>query len=38
MAVSKLKNIWEFAPEDIIGYERICKDIIGYERIYKDIF
>ena len=31
-------DIWEFAPEDIIGYERICKDIIGYERICKDIF
>ena len=25
--------IWEFAPEDILGYLRICWDMIGYERI-----
>jgi hypothetical protein len=25
--------IWEFAPEDILGYVRICWDMIGYDRI-----
>ncbi len=23
-------SIWEFAPEDILGYDRICKDKLGY--------
>jgi hypothetical protein len=26
-------SIWEFAPEDILGYVRICWDMIGYDRI-----
>jgi hypothetical protein len=22
-----VSHIWEFAPEDILGYDRICKDM-----------
>ncbi len=29
--------IWEFVPEDILGYARICKDMQGYARICKDM-
>jgi hypothetical protein len=28
-----LAAIWEFASEDILGYERTCKDMQGYVRI-----